>query len=90
METITIVTVDDHPLIRQAIRSLIDERENMELIGEGSLAFELFTYTLTLTPKAGGDPIKDSGRCFWLWRREDRDWKVARAMWNSPQPLPGA
>lgn len=61
-----------------------------ELVGEGSMAFELFSYTLTLTPKAGGEPIKDSGRCLWIWRREGGDWKVARAMWNSPQPLPGA
>ena len=32
----TIVAVDDHPLIRQAVRSLVDEREDMKLVGEGS------------------------------------------------------
>lgn len=36
MNVITIVAVDDHPLIRQAIRSLVDEREDMSLVGEGS------------------------------------------------------
>lgn len=36
MRTITIVTVDDHPLIRQAVRSLVEEQENMLLVGEGS------------------------------------------------------
>lgn len=59
-----------------------------ELFGEGSMAFERFSYTLKLTPKAGGEPVEDSGRCIWLWRREGDGWKVARAMWNSPEPAP--
>ena len=59
-----------------------------ELVGEGSLAFERFSYTLTLKPRAGGESIVDTGHCFWFWRREDGSWKVARAMWNSPVPLP--
>lgn len=59
-----------------------------ELIVEGPMAFERFSYTLKLTPKAGGDPVEETGRCVWLWRREDGSWKVARAMWNSPEPLP--
>ena len=59
-----------------------------ELVGEGSMAFERFSYTLTLTPRAGGDPIVDSGRCFWIWRKSEGSWKVARAMWNGPDPLP--
>lgn len=57
-----------------------------ELIGDGDQAFERFSYTLTLTPRAGGDPLEDSGRCVWLWRRQDGEWKIARAMWNSPEP----
>jgi DNA-binding NarL/FixJ family response regulator len=36
MKTITIVAIDDHPLIRQAIRSLVEERADMSLVGEGS------------------------------------------------------
>ena len=59
-----------------------------EVIGEGSIAFERFSYTLTLTPRAGGDPIVDSGRCVWLWRKSEGSWKVARAMWNGPDPMP--
>jgi ketosteroid isomerase-like protein len=47
--------------------------------------------SLTLTPKAGGNTIEDRGNCIWLWRRQgDGSWKVARAMWNSPQPMPAA
>ena len=59
-----------------------------ELVGEGPLAFERFSYTMTLRPRGGGEPIVDTGRCFWLWRRENGSWKVARAMWNSPDPIP--
>jgi uncharacterized protein (TIGR02246 family) len=57
-----------------------------ELIGDGDQAFERFSYTLTLTPREGGDALVDSGRCVWFWRRQDSEWKVARAMWNSPEP----
>ena len=59
-----------------------------EVFGEGSMAFERFSWSMKLTPKAGGDPIEDSGQCFWLWKREGDSWKVARAMWNGPHPLP--
>lgn len=38
----TIVAVDDHPLIRQAIRSLVADREDMILVGEGSVGEHLF------------------------------------------------
>ena len=41
MKMIKIVTVDDHPLIRQAVRSLVDEREDMNLVGEGSSGKEV-------------------------------------------------
>lgn len=32
---ITVVSVDDHPLIRTAIRSLLESQEEIELVGEG-------------------------------------------------------
>ena len=41
MKMIKIVTVDDHPLIRQAVRSLVNEREDMNLAGEGSTGEEV-------------------------------------------------
>lgn len=42
MKQIKVVCVDDHSLIRQAIRSLIDGRINMVLIGEGSKGADVF------------------------------------------------
>lgn len=41
MKTITIVAVDDYPLIRQAVRSLVHEREDMKLVGEGSTGVDV-------------------------------------------------
>jgi len=32
---ITVITIDDHPLIREAIRNLLSGRNDMELVGEG-------------------------------------------------------
>jgi DNA-binding NarL/FixJ family response regulator len=36
MKKVTVVAVDDHRLILQAIRSLIEQRDDMELVGEGT------------------------------------------------------
>ena len=60
-----------------------------ELLGDGDLGVERFSYVLTLTPREGGDPVEDRGRCIWIWRREGDSWKVARAMWNGPTPMAG-
>jgi DNA-binding NarL/FixJ family response regulator len=35
MEKIKVVSIDDHPLIHEAIRSLMADRKNMELVAEG-------------------------------------------------------
>lgn len=34
---ITVVSIDDHPLIRTAIRSLLESQENIQLVAEGSV-----------------------------------------------------
>ncbi len=38
----TIIAVDDHPLICQAIKSLVADRENMVLVGKGAAGEHLF------------------------------------------------
>lgn len=44
----------------------------------GNLGVFLGSYTLTATPKAGGDQIKDKGRSvFIVKRQEDNSWKIA-------------
>ena len=53
-------------------------------------AFERGTYQITLTPKAGGDPMQDAGKYITLYERiSDANWAMARDIWNSSNPLPG-
>ena len=50
METITIVAIDDHPLIRQAIKSIVGTKENMELVAEGAVASDALKLTEQYQP----------------------------------------
>jgi uncharacterized protein (TIGR02246 family) len=53
-------------------------------------AFERGTYSITLTPRAGGDPIRDVGKYITLYQRQgDSAWLMARDIWNSNNPPPG-
>ena len=42
-DPITIITIDDHPLIREAIRSLLASRKDMKLVAEGWVGEHLLT-----------------------------------------------
>ena len=56
----------------------------------GDLAIESGTFDWTLTPVAGGAPVRDQGHFIAIWRRQpDGGWKATRLIWNSSQPLPG-
>jgi len=44
-EYISVIAVDDHPLIRQAVRSLLTDRPDMVLTAEGSVGADVFTLT---------------------------------------------
>ena len=49
----------------------------------GDIAFDRGTYSHTLTPKAGGEPVLERGKFLWIYSRgADRSWKMARVMWN--------
>ena len=53
-------------------------------------AFERGRYDITLTPRAGGGPMDDSGKYITVYQcQSDGSWKIARDIWNSDQPLPG-
>jgi len=55
----------------------------------GGWAFARGSYTLALTPKAGGKAVEDSGK--WLnvmQLQPDGSWKIARHIWNSNNPPP--
>ena len=40
---ITVILVDDHPLIREAIRGMLNEAEHIEIVGEGWAGDHLFS-----------------------------------------------
>lgn len=42
MKKLTVVIVDDHPLIHEAVRSLLAEQEQIQLVGEGYSGDDLF------------------------------------------------
>lgn len=43
MAKVTVICVDDHPLIRQAVRSLLAERDDIVLVGEGGTGDAVLT-----------------------------------------------
>ena len=63
---------------------------NRDVIVAGDLAIETGTFDWTVTPVAGGTPVRDQGHFVAIWRRQpDSSWKASRLIWNSSQPLPG-
>ena len=59
-----------------------------ELIVSGEIAFGRGNYTVTITPE-DGDPTVLNGKYLNVSRKlPDGSWKIARAMFNSNDPLP--
>lgn len=55
----------------------------------GSLAVDRFHWDMVVRPHDGSPPIEDTGKCVWVWRRdEDGAWRVATAIWNSDRSTP--
>ncbi|HEX2250711.1 MAG TPA: DUF4440 domain-containing protein [Gemmatimonadales bacterium] len=62
-----------------------------ELTLSGNLAFERSVYEWTLTPKDGGEPIRDQANWIGIWRqRSDGSWAEVCGMWNSALPVAAA
>ena len=61
---------------------------DIELAG-ADWAFERGSYEISLTPRAGGDPLRDSGKYLTIYRRAPgHEWLMAHDIWNSDtQPL---
>lgn len=61
-------------------------RSPQEIVVAGDWAFARGTYLLTMSPKAGGEPIVDEGKYLALYRRQSEGaWGLARHAWNSDQ-----
>jgi uncharacterized protein (TIGR02246 family) len=60
------------------------EGEVMEVAVSGDLGYLWSSYTLTATPKSGGDQTKGKGKSVFIVRRQDdNSWKIARLIDNS-------
>jgi len=56
----------------------------VEIEVSGDLGYFWSSYTLTVTPKAGGDQINNEGKSIFIIRRQDdNSWKIARLIDNS-------
>jgi ketosteroid isomerase-like protein len=52
----------------------------------GNYATRLGEWTQTLTPRAGGDPIVETGRCIVGFEKMRGRWKVVWEIWNTYEP----
>jgi uncharacterized protein (TIGR02246 family) len=86
----------DRPVVmgKNAIRPLYDnvlrefdfqgETTVREVVVSGDLGYFWTAYTLTATPRAGGEPTKVTGKSIFLVKRDSAGaWRIARLMDNS-------
>ena len=53
----------------------------------GEWAFERGSYNISLTSKAGGQPMQDIGKYLTIYQRKPGGaWRMARDIWNSNNP----
>jgi len=58
-------------------------------LAEPACAIEHGTYEITLVPRAGGEPVRDTGKYLTIYRPEDGGgWLMAYDIWNSNGPSP--
>jgi uncharacterized protein (TIGR02246 family) len=84
---------------KEAIRSFVQSDFNrftwdftdeiVEVEVSGDLAVMWTNYSVTLSPKDGGEPIESSGKWLKVLKRQsDGSWKFSRNIWNSDNPPP--
>ncbi len=75
----------------QAFFDTYDLKRDFKLAGikiEGNTATRFGEWTQVLTPKAGGDPITEVGRCVVGFQKVNGEWKVVWEIWNTYEPAP--
>jgi ketosteroid isomerase-like protein len=65
------------------------EYRSEEIVIAGDWAFDRGTGRETITPKKGGAPVGGESKYLWVYRKVGGEWKQARVIWNSSEPLPG-
>jgi ketosteroid isomerase-like protein len=62
-----------------------------ELTVAGNMAFERSLYEWTLTPRDGGEPIRDQANWVGIWKQgPNGTWEEICGIWNSTLPIGGA
>jgi uncharacterized protein (TIGR02246 family) len=68
---------------------LHEESDAREIQVAGDWGYIRAHWIWTLTPKDGGESVKDTGNSIWIVRRQpDGSWKIARGIYNSENPIP--
>lgn len=76
------------PLLREF--TLQSESALKEVEASGDLGWFWSSYTLTVTPKGGGESFKAKGKSLFIVKRGSGGaWKIARLIDNSDGPQPG-
>ena len=80
-------------LLYEAVLKKFDFRSEgsvKEVVVSGDMGYFWSAYTLTATPKAGGEPMKVNGKSLFIVKWEPGGaWKIARFMENSDGVMPG-
>ena len=50
-------------------------------------AMERWTYMVAIQPSDGSERIRDDGRLFTLWTKDEGKWRMAQSMFNSIRPI---
>ena len=80
--------------IRTSYQSYFDTyamKRDFKLAGikiDGNTATRFGEWTQISTPKAGGEPIVETGRCVVGFKKVNGEWKVAWEIWNTYEPAP--
>jgi uncharacterized protein (TIGR02246 family) len=61
---------------------------HLETYAAGDRAYDVGTYTQSVTPKGATAPVDDTGKYTVILKRVGNAWLVAYAIYNSDQPLP--
>ena len=65
------------------------EYAGKEIQLHGDFAFDRGTYSQVITPKGGGEALRETGNYLWLYRRGPAgQWEQTRAIWNADTPPP--
>ena len=99
-EDVVFLTAHAPPMVgKAAVRPWVDgylqafttqwDKEALDFEVAGAWAFERYSYKSTDTPRAGGEPVKDTGWGLVVYHRDpDGNWRVARDAFATDQPLP--